>query len=203
MANFVHRFPIRVITKVSKRLQRNYYSNHGSPVLSCHPPHIQSHQMININPLVKILQTSPSYLAVKCAHQLQFINFLSSDSAILDEDDINVYYDSLVKRINSGDIQLIDVREPAELAEFGQITNSVNIPLGDLADALKLPEDKFQDKYQCSKPKSRDDNIVFHCRSGKRSQTAVNIAKEIGYSKARHFPGGWLQWAEKNNLPFA
>ena len=60
--------------------------------------------------------------------QVQFCRAWSSDSSVLEEDDVNVFYEGLVKRIESRDVQLIDVREAAELAEFGQITGSTHIP---------------------------------------------------------------------------
>ncbi|XP_033637480.1 thiosulfate sulfurtransferase/rhodanese-like domain-containing protein 3 [Asterias rubens] len=155
------------------------------------------HRLIFKNPLQQQSQST----CVKS--QVQFCRAWSSDSSVLEEDDVNVFYEGLVKRIESRDVQLIDVREAAELAEFGQITGSTHIPLGELADSLRLPEEKFEMKYKSPRPKEADDNIVFHCRSGVRSLNAVNLAKELGFTKARHFPGGWLQWAEKNNLPSA
>ncbi|XP_038050246.1 thiosulfate sulfurtransferase 18-like [Patiria miniata] len=200
MATFVRRFPVRVLAQAAVSGRCNYCTDQGAPAFSCHPSCIQSRPLPQMRNTIHQLHTT-LYQPLK--YELRSYRYYSSDSSGLAEDDVNVHYDSLVKRIRNGNIQLIDVREPSELAEFGQITNSIHIPLGDLADALNLPQDKFESKYGHPKPESVDDDIVFHCRSGKRSMTAINIAKEIGYSKARHFPGGWLEWAEKNNLPYA
>ena len=46
----------------------------------------------------------------------------------IEEDDMNVYYPGLLKRIESGDVQLIDVRNPDEIKQSGKIGNSYNIP---------------------------------------------------------------------------
>lgn len=70
--------------------------------------------------------------------QNQFYRAWSSDSAVL-EDDVNVFYKGLVKRIESGDIQLIDVREASELAEFGQIPNSTHIPCKSTLTVSQVP----------------------------------------------------------------
>ena len=65
----------------------------------------------------------------------------------IDEDDMNVYYPGLVKRIASGDLQLIDVRNPDEIEQSGKIGNSYNIPgevLGEMfikpRNALKISD---------------------------------------------------------------
>ena len=55
----------------------------------------------------------------------------------IDEDDMNVYYPGLVKRIASGDLQLIDVRNPDEIEQSGKIGNSYNIP-GEVLHAMPI-----------------------------------------------------------------
>ena len=40
----------------------------------------------------------------------------------------------------------------------------------------------FKEKYGFEKPK-KDQEIVFYCRSGKRSATASDIAAKNGYTK--------------------
>ncbi|XP_072048416.1 rhodanese domain-containing protein CG4456-like isoform X2 [Amphiura filiformis] len=140
----------------------------------------------------------PVYGSVNRQHSLvKSVRWLSSAPV---EDDMNVFYPGLVNRIESGDIQLIDVREPEELQQWGQITNSFNVPLGQVEEAFGLSDDKFEARFGRPKPSTSDSNIVFHCRSGKRSLTALEAARAQGYSLARHFPGGWLEWAKENNL---
>ncbi|XP_064615421.1 thiosulfate sulfurtransferase/rhodanese-like domain-containing protein 3, partial [Liolophura sinensis] len=106
-------------------------------------------------------------------------------------------YEDLVALLDSGDIQLFDVREPKELEETGKIPRSVNIPLGQLADVLSLSPEEFKNRFGVDKPKEDDQNIVFHCRTGVRSKNALLIARELGLPKARHYVGGFEEWASK------
>lgn len=76
---------------------------------------------------------------------------------------------------------LIDVREPDEVIQ-GSIPSSVNLPLSEIANALALNEADFKEKYGFEKPR-RDQEIVFYCRSGKRSASAGDVAVRNGYKK--------------------
>jgi rhodanese-related sulfurtransferase len=76
---------------------------------------------------------------------------------------------------------LIDVREPDEVI-LGAIPSSVNLPLSEIKTALALPEDQFKAKYGFDKPR-RNQEIIFYCRSGKRSASAGDVAIRNGYEK--------------------
>lgn len=104
--------------------------------------------------------------------------------------------DELVELLADGDIQLFDVREPEELVETGHIPGAVNLPLGEVDTALGMFPEAFQQKYGVPKPSKEDDNIVFQCRSGVRSLSAMETAHALGYKKARHYVRGWLGWEE-------
>lgn len=80
---------------------------------------------------------------------------------------------------------MIDVREPDEVIQ-GSIPSSVNLPLSELAASLKLGSFKFEQKYGFKKP-TEDQEIIFYCRSGKRSATASDVAKRNGYKKCVTF----------------
>ncbi|XP_070538147.1 thiosulfate:glutathione sulfurtransferase-like isoform X3 [Ptychodera flava] len=127
----------------------------------------------------------------------QHQRWLSSES----DEIATVDYEGLVALLQSGDIQLIDVREPDELVEFGKIDKSYNIPLGELKDALDMDPEKFQEKYKFEMPGLSDTKMVFSCRRGNRSAKALVAAISLGYTKARHYPGGWEEWSEKQGLP--
>ncbi|XP_073687297.1 thiosulfate:glutathione sulfurtransferase [Garra rufa] len=107
-----------------------------------------------------------------------------------------VSYEQLKSMLASHSVQLFDVRNPDEF-QAGRIPDSVNIPLGQLEESLKLPPQQFQQQFGVKAPGKEDDNIVFHCRSGKRSLTALEIAHRLGFSKARHFAGGYIDWEER------
>jgi rhodanese-related sulfurtransferase len=87
----------------------------------------------------------------------------------------------LAREIASGrTLFLLDVREPSEFAS-GHIRGAINIPLGTLASSLQqVPKDQ---------------EIVTICRSGRRSQAALETLRAKGYTKARNFLGGMLSWS--------
>jgi len=93
------------------------------------------------------------------------------------------------------DSYIIDVREPDEVIQ-GSIPSSVNVPLTVLANSLHLHAAAFQDKHGFQKP-GKEQEIVFYCRSGKRSASACDIAKRNGYTNIYNYEGSWLDWVEK------
>jgi rhodanese-related sulfurtransferase len=79
------------------------------------------------------------------------------------------------------DAYLIDVREPDEVMQ-GSIPSSVNLPLSVLVNSLHLNPQTFRAQHGFEKPKKTQE-IVFYCRSGKRSASACDIARRNGYEK--------------------
>uniref|UniRef100_A0A3Q3W4T3 Rhodanese domain-containing protein n=1 Tax=Mola mola TaxID=94237 RepID=A0A3Q3W4T3_MOLML len=94
-------------------------------------------------------------------------------------------------------VQLFDVRNPDEY-QAGHIRDAVNIPLGVLDESLKLSPVLFQQRFGAGIPGKDDDNIVFYCRSGNRSSKALFIAHQLGFSRARHYKGGYSEWAQQD-----
>lgn len=78
------------------------------------------------------------------------------------------------------DGQLVDVREPDEVAE-GTLPGAVNIPLGELPDRL----DELD--------KSR--RVVVLCRSGGRSTKASMMLTDAGFADVVNLEGGMLAYA--------
>jgi rhodanese-related sulfurtransferase len=76
-------------------------------------------------------------------------------------------------------IVLIDVREPNETA-LERIPGSVLLPLSEFEPAA-IPA-----------PEGRD--VVFSCRSGRRSVAASLAAQEQGFAYSSHLAGGILAW---------
>ena len=54
--------------------------------------------------------------------------------------------------------------------------------VGELYDALEMPPHKFEALYGVKMP-SEEDEILFVCRMGIRSFTAIQIALESGFSR--------------------
>ncbi|XP_038584316.1 thiosulfate:glutathione sulfurtransferase isoform X1 [Micropterus salmoides] len=107
-----------------------------------------------------------------------------------------VTYSQLKTMLSNRDIQLFDVRNPDEY-QAGRIPDAVNIPLDNLEESLKLSPVHFQQKFKVKAPRKDDDNIVFHCKSGYRSSKALDIACQLGFNRARHYKGGYSEWAEQ------
>ncbi|XP_038052333.1 uncharacterized protein LOC119725039 [Patiria miniata] len=159
----------------------------------------QQHQWIHRSLYTQYPTENPSLIPGSVA---SIRRSLSTDSSQLEDAD-NVYFDGLLKRVESGDMQMIDVRDASEIEEFGTIIKDIcHIPVLDVEAALQLPDGEFRSKYGRGKPQKSDDNIVFTCKKGIRSLKARDTARSLGYSKARHYPGGWMEWGRKNNLPY-
>ncbi|XP_049803943.1 rhodanese domain-containing protein CG4456-like [Schistocerca nitens] len=110
--------------------------------------------------------------------------------------DHHLSYDDIVKLTKAKQIYLIDVREPQELKEAGELPESVNLPLKDVSKALgELSDSEFQKKYNATKP-GLDAPLVFSCRAGGRSLKALQTALELGYTKAKHYKGGFMDWEQ-------
>jgi adenylyltransferase/sulfurtransferase len=86
-------------------------------------------------------------------------------------------------KLDSGErFTLIDVREPYEY-QIARIPGAQLIPLGELPKRLNELD--------------REAEIVAHCKSGARSQKAVDLLKQSGFQKARNMSGGILAWSDK------
>ncbi|KAF8529460.1 Rhodanese-like domain-containing protein [Gautieria morchelliformis] len=107
-------------------------------------------------------------------------------------------YEEVKKRTQepTEDAYLIDVREPEEIAQ-GSIPSSVPLPLSTLSSSLHLRGDEFLDKHGFMKP-AYNQEIVFYCRSGRRSATASDVARRNGYTNVKNYEGSWLDWVRKD-----
>jgi rhodanese-related sulfurtransferase len=81
--------------------------------------------------------------------------------------------------LQEGRIVLVDVREPNE-TDIERFPGAVLVPLSDF-DATAIPD-----------PAGRD--VVFACRSGRRSVTASLAAQDQGFAYGSHLAGGILAW---------
>src|SRR2546430_375204 len=78
--------------------------------------------------------------------------------------------------------ELIDVREPFEY-EIARIDGAKLIPLGEIAERM----DELQ----------REQQIVVHCHSGKRSAHAVRLLQQRGFSNVYNLEGGIDAWSDQ------
>jgi rhodanese-related sulfurtransferase len=83
--------------------------------------------------------------------------------------------------LREGRMLLVDVREPNETA-VERFPEAVIVPLSTF-DPAAIPD-----------PAGRD--VVFACRSGRRSVTASLAAQEQGFPYGTHLAGGLLAWKQ-------
>jgi len=94
---------------------------------------------------------------------------------------------ALAERLAWGDRSLVvlDVRTPEEYAE-GHVAGARNIPHTQLAERLAELGD------------ARERDVVVYCRSGRRSELALEALRAAGFTRLFHLEGDWLRWsAEK------
>uniref|UniRef100_A0A8C8RWN1 Rhodanese domain-containing protein n=1 Tax=Pelusios castaneus TaxID=367368 RepID=A0A8C8RWN1_9SAUR len=108
--------------------------------------------------------------------------------------DYSVSYKEL-KDLLKSQITHIDVREKWEIGEFGKIPGSINVPLGEIVEALQMNPKDFKERYNQDMP-AKSDHLVFSCMAGVRSKKALDIAMSLGFSRVQHYVGGLEEWAK-------
>ena len=97
----------------------------------------------------------------------------------------SITVEALKARIDAGEkLHILDVREPSEYAEFN--IGAKLLPLGQIQS---MQTDDIEDW--------KDDEVIIHCRSGKRSATACMFLETMGFTNTVNVEGGMLAWQEK------
>lgn len=91
----------------------------------------------------------------------------------------NLTAEEVARGVSEGKMLLVDVREPNETA------------VESYPDAVVVPLSGF-DPAQIPDPAGKE--VVFACRSGKRSVTASLAAQDRGYPYKSHLAGGMIGW---------
>ncbi len=93
--------------------------------------------------------------------------------------------DEVKQRLDSGEqLNLVDVREPHEHAEFN--IGGILLPLGKVQTMQVDDIDDLKDK-----------EVIVYCRSGNRSGQAALILDTLGFTNIKNLTGGMLSWQEK------
>jgi len=91
----------------------------------------------------------------------------------------NLTPEDVAAGLRVGRLLLVDVREPNE-TELERYPDAVIVPLSRF-DPAAIPD-----------PQGKQ--VVFACRSGRRSVTASLAAQDQGYPYSSHLAGGILAW---------
>ncbi len=93
--------------------------------------------------------------------------------------------EQLKARMDAGEkLHLIDVREKYEYDEFN--IGAQLIPLGAIQSMQADELDGLE-----------NEEIILHCRSGKRSATAALFLESMGFTNTVNVEGGVLAWRDK------
>lgn len=97
----------------------------------------------------------------------------------------NITAEEVKERMDKGEkLNLVDVREPHEHAEFN--IGGVLVPLG-----------KIQNMEVDELESLKDQEVIVYCRSGNRSGQAAMILDTMGFTNTKNLAGGMLKWQEK------
>jgi rhodanese-related sulfurtransferase len=97
----------------------------------------------------------------------------------------NITPEEVKQRLDAGEaLNLIDVREPYENAEFN--IGGTLFPLG------KIQSMQIEDIENL-----RNEEVILYCRSGNRSGIAAMVLDNTGFTNTKNLTGGMLAWQEK------
>jgi molybdopterin/thiamine biosynthesis adenylyltransferase/rhodanese-related sulfurtransferase len=88
------------------------------------------------------------------------------------------------KRIEEGNVVVLDVREPDEYEQ------------GALPDALHIPRGHLEAQIE-GRAVDRDQTIVVYCAGGVRSAFAAKTLQELGYTDVLSVAGGFGKWKDE------
>lgn len=87
-------------------------------------------------------------------------------------------------RLAAGEpLHILDVREPEEYAEFN--IGGKLLPLGNVLSMQTEAIDSL-----------KNEELIIHCRSGKRSMQACLFLETMGFTNVKNMIGGVLAWQE-------
>jgi rhodanese-related sulfurtransferase len=92
-------------------------------------------------------------------------------------------------KMKSGDVLVVDVRDPTEVQQSGRLKGALNVSRG-MLEFRADPESQYHNPaFQ------KDKTILLHCASGGRSALAGKSLKEMGYTSVYNI-GGFKELAE-------
>jgi molybdopterin/thiamine biosynthesis adenylyltransferase/rhodanese-related sulfurtransferase len=134
------------------------------------------------NPMCPVCGDHPT--VTKLIDYEQFCGMRGQETAVpvaASSGDISV--EELKEWLDRGeDVFILDVRNPEEI-QICRISGSIVIPLP------QLPQ-RFVEL-------DRTREIIVHCKSGMRSQRAIQFLRQQGFTRLRNLTGGILAWAER------
>ena len=101
----------------------------------------------------------------------------------------NINNEEVKQRLDAGEkLNLIDVREPHENAEFN--IGGKLLPIGNI-QSMQIED--IEDL--------KNEEVILYCRSGNRSGISASILDQLGFTNTKNLVGGMLAWQEKYPQP--
>jgi rhodanese-related sulfurtransferase len=97
--------------------------------------------------------------------------------------------DQAAEKMKSGDVLIVDVRDPTEVQQTGRIKGAVNVSRGMLEFRADPDSQYHNPAFQ------KDKTILLHCASGGRSALAGKTLQDMGYTAVFNI-GGFKDLAE-------
>lgn len=88
---------------------------------------------------------------------------------------------TLKLRMETEKLNLIDVRQPEEHAEFN--IGGILLPLGNI---MSMQIEDIEDL--------RNQEVICYCRSGQRSMQAAMMLETMGFTNVKNLAGGMMGW---------
>jgi rhodanese-related sulfurtransferase len=86
-------------------------------------------------------------------------------------------------KMRSGDVLVVDVRDPTEVQQTGRIKGAVNVSRG-MLEFRADPESQYHNPVF-----QKDKTILLHCASGGRSALAGKTLQDMGYTAVFNIGG--------------
>jgi len=95
--------------------------------------------------------------------------------------------------IDTGDVLVVDVRDPGEVAASGKVAGAVNVPRGMIEFRADSATPYFDAHFNPTK------SLILYCASGGRAALAGKTLKDMGYEKVFNL-GGFKDWKDAGGI---
>ena len=118
--------------------------------------------------------------------------------------------DDILSKLDSDDIQLLDVRSPKEFAGetsraelMGHIPQAINLPRGTMVaeDATLLPKDALIAHFASLGISLDAPDTVIYCNSGVSASYGLLAMQVAGAKNVRVYDGSWKEWGNDASKP--
>lgn len=101
----------------------------------------------------------------------------------------NLSVDDVASELATGDVLLVDIREPEERASSGMLPGAVSAARGMLEFYADPTSPYHRSEF------TPDRRVILYCASGGRSALATDMLCRLGYDRAAHLDGGFKAWS--------